>query len=463
MSRFKVTQSVLVWSLLVIMQATVSFAQATSSTAPQGRRAGRVFFQDDQTRSLKWADLYVGKGTTLGPVSEVKGFPKLDPSNQMLVQMESSESFLLVGVRDEEEGQFQSGWILIDSGVRKEEHGDHFHWQYNLEPKVRSVVLDKQQGNPAHVYCYEGVFYVANDKLGGCTRIDPKTITDTDTAETIAKKAAFHAGGSGHITLAAVKNKYIFATWIDRQGEHAGRVDVCNVSNNGSKSPIGSIKLPTGGLHGATACGNKAFFAPMDGICWVSVPTSNQWKVEDLSVQHISLGKDGDKPVRTGAFNVFDKYVCFTTGGGTTAKLNWIDSSASSPAVKSLTLSMHESNKPASLELINTRQHKAVGFVFHDHPQDADAPNKLTIVNLDVNNDGVWNDSKIIKELEVGKASVEGHGGHHSIGFSADKQTGVITNSGDGTATLLRLDTFEPVATVQLGGSPSKAIVVGGK
>lgn len=463
MRLFKLTPLALIWSLCVISQATFAYPQATNAEIPPGRRAGRVFFQDDQTHSLKWADLYVGKGSTLGPVSEIRGFPKLDPTHQALVQMESSESFLLVGVRDEEDGQFQSGWILIDSGVRKEEHGDHFHWQYSLEPKVRSMVLDKQQGNPAHVYCYDGVFYVANDKLGGCTRIDPKAITDSDTAESIVKKSAFHLGGSGHITLAAVNDSYIFATWIDRQGEHAGRVDVCNVSNHGNGKLIGSIKLPTGGLHGATACGNRAFFAPADGICWINVPAANSWNVDDLAVHHISLGKDGDKPVRTGAFSVFDKYVCFTTGGGATAKLNWIDSSASSPVVKSVTLAMHDSNKPAGLELTNTRQHKAVAFIFHDHPQETDAPNKLTIVNLDVNNDGTWSDSKIIKELDVGKANVEGHGGHHSIGFSADKQTGVITNSGDGTATLLRLDTFETVATIQLGGSPSKAIVVGGK
>ncbi len=116
------------------------------------------FFQDDVSKTLKWADLFLGQTLTLGKVKEVAGFPKLDPEKQTLVQMESARGYLMVGVRDEEDGEYQSGWVLIESGVEEEEHGDHSHWHYAREPKVRASMLDEHQGNPAHLYCYDQVF-----------------------------------------------------------------------------------------------------------------------------------------------------------------------------------------------------------------------------------------------------------------------------------------------------------------
>lgn len=453
--------------LVQAMAASDSSAQSNSANSTQaqslGRRVSRVFFQDDQARTLKWADLYTGAELKLGPVSEIKGFPKLDPETQSLVQMESSEGFLLIGVRDEEDGQFQSGWVLVDSGVKKEEHGDHFHWRYPTEPKVRAQVLDKAQGNPAHVYCYDGVFFVANDKLGGCTRLDPRTIVDTDNATTLAQRAAFHVGGGGHITLAAVQNKFLFSTWIDRQGDHAGQVDVCTIQPKGNKTVLGSVKLPSGGLHGATACLDRAFFAPADGVCWLQIPKTASWTVGDLKVEHLSLGKDGDKPARTGAFTTFDKYVCFTTGGGATAKLNWIDASASKPTVQSINIPMDEKNKPAGLELVRGKNRQVTAFLFHDHAADQDAPNKLTVVRMDSNTDGKWDDAAIAKELEVGKASVEGHGGHHSLSASADATLAALTNSGDSTVSLMKLDDLSIASTINVGGTPSKVVLIGGK
>ncbi len=93
-----------------------------------------------------------------------------------MVQMQAARGMLLVGIRDDDDGKFQSGWVLIESGVVEEEHGDHSHWEYADAPRVRASALDDKQGNPAHMYVYDDVFYLANDKLNGYTRVDPSAI-----------------------------------------------------------------------------------------------------------------------------------------------------------------------------------------------------------------------------------------------------------------------------------------------
>ncbi len=77
-------------------------AGTKGANSSEPRCVSRVFFQDDVSKTLKWADLFLGQTLTLGKVKEVAGFPKLDPEKQTLVQMESARGYLMVGVRDEE-------------------------------------------------------------------------------------------------------------------------------------------------------------------------------------------------------------------------------------------------------------------------------------------------------------------------------------------------------------------------
>ncbi len=143
---------------------------ADSSCTSQASLQTRLFFQDDKDLGLYWMDVTAGDKPTPGKPERVAGFPKLDPERQTLVQMREAKLYLMVGVRDEEQGGYESGWVLIRTGVEEEAHGDHSHWIYTGPPQVVATQLDSQQGNPAHVYCYDDVFYVANDALGGFTR-----------------------------------------------------------------------------------------------------------------------------------------------------------------------------------------------------------------------------------------------------------------------------------------------------
>ncbi len=437
-----------------------SGAATRVAAADAPRILTRVFFQDDGDGVVKWADVHWAHPAKLGPVQPVAGFPKLDAERQTLVQMRSSGGMLLVGVRDESGGSFQSGWVLIDSGVRQESHGDHSHWSYPHSPRVRAAVLDAKQGNPAHVYAYDNVFYVANDKLNGYTRLDPTAIKDQDPADKIMRMAAFHQGGGNHITLAA-SNGFGFSTWIDREGESNGRVDVTLLKPAGNPQITASFQLPTGGIHGATANQGKVFFAPSDGIYWLAA--SEAPHIKPTAIHHLSLGMHGETPRRTGAFTTLGSYVGFVSGTGDDATLGLLDAGSKQPAITQLPLQMSEGNRPTGLTMAIVRGGKPTAFVFHDHSQDVDAPDNLSIVELDPNSDKNYSDAKIAAVIPVGRARVEGHGGHHSMDFDADRRRTILVNPGDGALAVLSLEEKKIEAEFQVGGTPSSIVCVGGR
>ena len=409
---------------------------ASEPVTVKPRVGTRLFFQDDDANTLKWADVLVGDSIQLGPVGVVTDFPELNGDRQSLVQMEAAAGMVLVGVRDDDNGAFQSGWILIDTGVDEDEHGDHSHWNYPRPPRVRASVLDDKQGNPAHLYCYDNVFYLANDQRDGFTRLDPAGIQQADDAAAIRIRAAFHRGGGGHITLAAVEKRVAYSSWIDRDGPNKGRIDVTALSPSGNTQIGYTFSLPHGGIHGAAVTQGKVFFAPSEGIYWAAADVSLQSNASKVQAHHVDLGKDGDKPRRTGAFTTFGKHVAFVTGAGPSAAVYLADASRSTVDVHRLALTMAEGNRPAGLEFVQPRKGSPLAFVFHDHAADVDAPNRLSIIEVDPNTDGTWSDAKISLELDVGKSRVEGHAGHHSVAFDADRRRAIFTNPGDGTLTV---------------------------
>ncbi len=141
------------------------------ATTAKPRIVSRLFWQDTNASTIRCADLQRGDQWKL-VTEEVAGLPKLD-SESSFVQMEEVDGVLVAGVHDQQDGALQSGWLAIDTGVVKDEHGDHFHWKFQGKPRVAVSKLDTQQGNPAHVYQYDNQFFLANDKLNGFTVLDP--------------------------------------------------------------------------------------------------------------------------------------------------------------------------------------------------------------------------------------------------------------------------------------------------
>ncbi|QDV50664.1 hypothetical protein [Gimesia fumaroli] len=432
-----------------------------SKSTSRTRTVCRLFFQDRATQQVKWADVRKGKTLTLETPAVIDGFPDLDTESQNLVQMEQSLGTLMVGVRDQEAGQDQSGWVFFDSGVKEESHGNHSHWYYKKQPKVIGTRLDTAQGNPAHLYCYQGVFYLANDRNSGYTRLDPQWYRDDPKANI---KTGFHRGGGNHITLAVAAEKTGYSTWIDGGGPQKGMVDVTRILPDGNEQIAYSFALPTGAIHGATVCEGKVFFAPADGICWCEADLNplpgSQSKVK---VQHLSLGEDPEtkKPGRTGAFTTQRNYVLFVSGTGDTARLCLLNASLDEPALISVPLKMNEGNSPAGLEVVKTAWGKRLAFVFHNHSQELEQNEYLSLIDLDPNGDLDYQDAQVLKQIKVGSSKVEGHYGHHAITFDHAGRYAFWTEPGAGKIQAFSLKSLKPVESFSVSGVPTKVIAVG--
>jgi hypothetical protein len=436
------------WCLVALLALAGGATRAES-----GEPLTRLVFQDLKASSLRWADVLAGgKGAlTLGEVGEVAGFPKLDAKRQKLVQMQEHNGLVLVGVRDTEDGAYQSGWVLLHTGVGYADHGDHGHWSYKKKPEVWDSRLDASQGNPAHVYVYDGCFYVAHDKTNGYTRVEAAKYA-TNAGRKLGKDTPrFLTGGGGHITLAVVGDKVGYSCWIDKDGPNKGKVDVTAIHGKGQ--PAYSFTLPSGTVHGAAAAAGKVFFAPSDGVCWVEADEALRLKPEDVKVHHIPLGKDGDTPRRTGAFTTHGHHVLFTTGKEDGSALIVLGAKQAEPKPTTLTLKAGSGRRAGSPVAVTTADKKNLAFVFVQPAKGGAGETELAVVDLDPNGDGAFLDAKLVKTLKLTGSSVA---------FDADRKYAFVTSPGDGTITALTLKTLEPVATFKVGGMPTALVARGG-
>ncbi len=423
-----------------------------------GPRVARVLWQDRDKDVLMWGEVHSGEKWIVS-ASPVKNFPKLDPEKQDLVQMEHAAGYLLVGVRDNDDGKYQSGWIVIDTGVREEPHGDHSDWKFVSSPLVKSSRLDADQGNPAHLYLYNDHFYLANDRKNGFTQIDPKELDSKPAQEC----GTFCAGGGNHITMAAVDNTVCYSTWIDGGGPNMGRVDVVNLKKTDGDKIAYSFKLPTGVIHGATVNSGRVFFAPADGVCWVDADTSLTKTAETVGVNHISLGKEegAEKPNRTGAFVNQRNWVLFTTGSPEgKSSLCLVDARAAQPTVIKLPIEVADGLSLTTPEVVLAAGGKRYAFLFHDK-KEGQAQEQLTIVDLDPNGDRNLSDAKIAKTMPVGASKVDGHHGHHAVSFDSEGRLACFTNPGDGTIWVMTLKDLTVRAKSVVGGTPGAIVAIG--
>lgn len=441
-------------SALMLAQANVP-AQGNGPAQGNQRTVARLFWQDSASQTMRWGDLKQGNAWTL-MAQDLEGFPKLDSERQSHVQMQQADGVLVTGIHDTEDGKFQSGWVAIESGVSKEEHGDHFHWHFAAQPRVSVTRLDDQQGNPAHVYKYNDRFYLANDKKDGFTVIAPSGLRQNGGA---AADKFFSAGG-GHITLAAINNSVAYSTWIDREGENLGRIDVVGLNSNGQTGY--SFFLPSGGIHGATTNSGRLFFAPSDGVCWVDGDPTLSKSPEGVQVNHLSLGEDAaGNPLRTGAFTNHRNYVLFNAGRGSEATLCLVDATSAKPLVQKVGLAVADGASVSTPVAIRTRTGEDLALLFQESADGA-SEEKLLVVDLDPNRDGNCSDAKLSRTIVVGKSQIEGHSGHHEIAALAGGRFIAITNPGDGTVWIVSLANFTTAAKLNVGGTPTRILAVGG-
>lgn len=439
----------------LILAVALNVACAANSLAQtKPRTYARLIWQDAAEQTLRWGDLKKGKEWSLEAES-IAGHPELAPERHLFVQMRCIENVTLVGVRDDDDGAFKSGWFALDSGVTKEAHGDHFHWRYSSAPKVISAVLDEHQGNPAHVYLYEGAFYIANDKKNGFTLVSPSLLGKANT-----QPDQFYEAGGGHITLAAVQGKVAYSTWVDREGENQGRVDVIGLGSQAGRKY--QIHLPSGGIHGATTNSGKVFFAPSDGICWVNADTNVSASENSVDVHHVSLGENEDgTPKRTGAFANAGKHVLFTVRSSSSPELCIIDASSAKPSVSKIDVSIMNGNRLSTPKAVRSRTGARFALLIEESPS-GEQGEKLHVVSLDPNRDGSFDDATLHKSVPIGRSLIEGHSGHHDATALSTRFV-AVSNPGDGTVTVISTSNWEIESTLKVGGTPTRMVAIGGQ
>jgi hypothetical protein len=447
MLRIRATVLALAAALATVSWSMPSFAQ--------GRTATRLFWQDDASAKLRWGDLRVQAGRWELQPQELAGFPQLDKENQGMVQMQSSDGVVLVGVRDHADGAFGSGWIAVESGVVEEPHGDHSHWKYNVVPRVLRQAIDADQGNPAHVYLYGKQFVLANDRKDGFTLTSASQLRSAKQPSDAAK---FHSGGNGHITLAVVDQRVAYATWIAPAGEHQGRVDVVGIGVNAGKGY--ALRCPTGMLHGATASHGRVFLAPAEGVCWFDADLNVERSADSVTIHHLQIGTSAeDKPLRTGSFSNHGNLVLFCSGKGADARLCWIDAKASAPAISQLLLPQQGDQSLSTPLVVTVRGRKLVCLLRESQSEpETDA---LLVAELDPNRDGGYADAAIIKELPIGKNQIEDHSGHHEAIPIGDSGFLAISNPAEGSIWVVSLLDMTVPAKFKVQGTPTRLAAVG--
>ena len=446
-----------------------TFAQQRRVAVPSyGERVTRLIWQDRASGSLCWGEVFrSGKWTVTA--APLPGFPKLTAGQQDFSQMDHHDGWIVASVRGRknEAGELgASGWVAIDSGVRAVPHGNHSDWTYPQLPSVRTTSLSAEGGNPAHMYVYDGRFFMANDSVNGFSMLNPADFRQPNTQPA----AAFFTGGGRHITLAAIANKVCYATWIDAEGENAGRVDVVNLQRPAAESLAYSLRLPTGVIHGATANSGKVFFAPRDGICWVTADENASSKPENVTVQHLSLGSDPEnqQPLRTGAFVNHRNWVLFTTGRGENSALCLLNAAEAQPQVVKLPINVSDGLALTSPEVVLAAGGRRLAFVFQDRTEGgadgevANAPQELlTVIELDPNRDRDFRDARVLQSIPVGPSRVQGHSGHHALACDSEGRHAVITNPGDGTIWVITLNDLKVQAKSLVGGELGSIAAIG--
>jgi len=451
--------SALLAGLGLLTQLQSGFAQS-SNQEPAPRKIARLVWQDDASLSLRWADLERSNSDWSLKPQEIPKAPKLDAERQKFSQMQRLGNSLIVGIRDDDQGQFSSGWLAVDSGVTLEEHGDHHHAHYDRPPTIAATQLDTHQGNPAHVYRIGKRVFMANDSKQGFTILAASSDGSARGFDT-----KFHTGGGSHITLASVDDRYCFATWPDRDGENAGRIDVVSIQPEPtsrllpktpqSPKPVENFKTHSGGLHGATSNSNRVFFAPSDGVDWID---ASQFKPgESPVVEHIDLGKDPDsgKPFRTGAFENHSSYVLFAYGSGPDSKLGMVDARGKNVSLQAVSIDATDGLALETPVAFRAGNDKDYAWIVH-HRRGSESQEKLTSVELDPNGDGRFDDARIHKQLAIGASKIANHSGMHSIALLPDRRTACISMPGDGTLWIVSIYGMEVLAKLHVGGTPTK-------
>jgi YVTN family beta-propeller protein len=230
---------------------------------------------------------------------------------------------------------------------------------------------------------------------------------------------------------------------------------------NQSSEPRYSFKLPVGGIHGAGACGNRVYFAPANGVCWVNCDFDFVENSDTVSIEHLSLDADPNGTnYRTGAFESFeDHMLCIANSKSGSPTLCVINATDPKPTVTRIPCDdLEERLKLSTVSATKVIGNKCFAFAF---AEGEGLEESLLVFELDPNGDRNFDDARLANTIKVGASKLEGHFGHHSIAFLGNRRTAVVTNPGDGTLSVIDLVKQEVTQTVDVGGQPTHLVCYG--
>lgn len=444
------------WAALIV--SVVCLPPLSSEAQHQHQHAKtntRVFWVDQETQKLTWGDIVTTDKWAL-KTGTVDGFPKTD-SKAKLSTLHDRNGLVIAAASRTESDKKKSRWFAIDAGVYQEPHGNHFHWKYTGRPTVTQTIEEDRQGEALRVASNGDQLYLIGDRGYTADNLNNLRIRGTTT-----KTSQFFPATDRPISqLAVVDNSIGYSAWEDREGKHAGQVDVINLMN--SAKPAYSFKLPSGNVSATTVNSGKVFFAHKEAVSWVVPDRSYSLGGDNVKINKVNPPANQQFKLDTAPAALVNErnWVVFTSGKGESSKLCMINAAATSPTIMALPIKVADGlqlSQPTTVLSLGKR----FAFIFQQRAQPtSDVTEQLTIVELDPNRDMHFGDARIAKTIPVGSSLIKDDSGHHQICFDDYGRFAVFTNPGDGTLSVMTLQDLNVRVNFKVGGVPTKIVAVG--
>lgn len=420
----------------------------------------RVFWQDRESGKLSFADIVATNKWNLKR-GWVQDYPSIDAKSQSLSDIRVVGIAVVAGLSATEKNSVGGGWIVLDSGVFEEPHGNHFHWRYSKKPRVLQQNLTAADSGVTAVVNAERSCFLAGLPANGFTKVSAASLKSSGGKTVTPSDGLRFTGGGRRPIIAALNEAVAYAAWGEAEGESAGRVDVVNLKKPGAVSVAYSFQLPGGDVRAAAASSNKVYFATSEGIYRIDGDARLEQSTDTVKPIPV-LAKSGETSTltTTETFSTDRNWLIFSSSGQSPS-LCLINSAVSQQHILRVPIPM-ENGLTLSAPRIKLSLGKRYAFLFQTRTgQDSSAQEMLTVVELDPNRDRNFSDARVKLSVPVGASKVSGQFGQHDICFDAYGHYAVFTEPGTGILNLMALKNLRVVARFRVGGAPDRIIAVG--
>lgn len=405
---------------------------------------GRVFFADDDGAVVKFCDIVQAAELYLSIGEPIADCPKLDATKIELSCLAANSGYAVVGVRSKEGGA--GGWILIESGVAEEPHGNHSHWAYPRKPRVVGYDLGSAV-NPVECVVHDSQFYLVGHQARSWIRIDARKAPSARDADAVKRLATVHASekGAGRTWISNG-----FAAWTSSGNSP---IEFGAIAPDGTIGQVKNTTIPNGNATSVVVHGGQIFIGT-DKDVYATTLTGAQSPANGLNLQ---LKEETLGPLSAGTSGV-----AVVKSAEGSAGLVVINPGRSPMTVTSVPLSVVKGAHVTTPRWIQTRRSPPMVVLFVDQPEVSKELDQMIWIEADPNYDGEFRDAKVRKIMDIAQSKVIGDRGHHDIVMNYDRRYGVFGNSGAGSLSLVDLEKMAN-SSFLMGGRPGRLAIIGGR